>query len=262
MFLFLSKFLPQFIYPLSLSALLLFLALLIHRRKNWHRRILLLALIILWLGGNNYVSHQLVRSLEWRYLPETDIPSAEAIVLLGGGTLPQVYPRPTIELNGAGDRVIYAGRLYNRGKAPVILVSGENLPWTSSPTSPADEMRELLVMIGVPEEAILMESTSKNTYENALYSREMLQQKGIHRILLVTSAMHMPRSVMVFMEQGIDVIPAPTDFNVVYSEKESPENFLISLSVNILPSASNLELTTRALKEYIGIFVYKLRGWA
>jgi uncharacterized SAM-binding protein YcdF (DUF218 family) len=107
-----------------------------------------------------------------------------------------------------------------------------------------------------------LESTSRNTYENGVNSHEILAKEGIKRILLVTSATHMPRAVRVFERQGLEVIPAPTDFLVTraewqYLREAGPHTQLI----NLLPSAGNLELTTRALKEYIGIAVYKLRGW-
>ena len=81
-------------------------------------------------------------------------------------------------------------------------------------------------------------------------------------MLLVTSAIHMPRSVALFKHQGIEVIPAPADYTVTqqgWDNMFSPD--LPSLLINLLPNASSLSLTTNALKEYLGLFVYHLQGW-
>ena len=116
--------------------------------------------------------------------------------------------------------------------------------------------------MGVPETAVWQQPYSQNTYQDALYSRDILAEKGVERILLVTSALHMPRSVAIFRKQGIDVIPAPTDFLISQAEWEDaltggPVQWLS----NFLPSEDALEVTTDCLKEYIGLLVYRLRGW-
>ncbi|NJN55953.1 MAG: YdcF family protein [Anaerolineae bacterium] len=81
-------------------------------------------------------------------------------------------------------------------------------------------------------------------------------------VLLVTSAIHMPRSVAIFEKQGIEVIPAPTDYEYVqpdWDEGEGAGWFYWGMS--LLPDAESLQLTTRVLKEYVGMFIYGLRGW-
>src|SRR5690349_2037016 len=115
MFVFLSKFLPQFIYPLGLVSLLLIVALVARKRARLRNAALIACLALVWIGGNRWVSSALTRSLEWRYLPPAELPHAEAIVVLGGGTDAPDYPRSTVEVNGAGDRVLYAARLYKQG---------------------------------------------------------------------------------------------------------------------------------------------------
>jgi uncharacterized SAM-binding protein YcdF (DUF218 family) len=263
MFVFLSKLLPQFVYPLGLAVGLVVLALLLKRRRSAQTVMLILALSILWLGGNQWVSDGLTRSLEWQYLPEGELPVSEMIVILGGGTESMAFPRQTPELNSAGDRVFYGAYLYHQGKAPRILLSGGRIEWMNDfASTPASEMAEVLLVMGVPEDAILLEELSLNTYENAVNSAAMLRELGISRVLLVTSAMHMPRSVALFERQGIAVIPAPTDFKVTQAGWEglfaaSWQTYLI----NLFPDVGNLNQTTAALKEYIGMFVYRLRGW-
>lgn len=263
MFVFLSKFLPPLLYPLGLAILLVALALILHKRTRLRNSALVLALMILLVASNGWVAQSLVRSLEWRYLPQGEIPSAEVIVLLGGGTEPASAPRPMVEMNGAGDRILYAAQLYRQDKAPLILASGGNITWLGTrPSTPADEMAAILEMIGVPSEAILKQPMSQNTYEDALFSAKLLKERGIQRVILVTSAMHMPRSVALFEKQGIQVIPAPTDFAVTEASwsKFSSANLAGQL-VNLLPGTGNLSMTTNALKEYLGMLAYQLRGW-
>lgn len=263
MFVFLSKFIPPLIYPLGLAILLLLISLFLQKRPRFQKALVTCAMIILLLGSNRWVAVTLARSLEWQYLPQGEIPSADCIVVLGGSTDPAEPPRPTVELNGAADRVFYTALLYHQGKAPVILSSGGNISWLDSRSStPAEEMAIILTQLGVPEEAILKQNRSQNTYEDALYSAAILKEKGFSRVILVTSAMHMPRSVALFRKQGIEVIPAPADFSVT----ETSWGQLIhadfpGLIVSLLPNVGNLSLTTNALKEYIGILAYHLRGW-
>ncbi len=263
MFVFLSKFLPLFIYPLGLSCLLLILALLSRKSRQTQSAFIILALLLLWAGGNRWVSFSMVRSLEWQFLPPAEIPPADVIVILGGGTDSADYPRPMVELSAAGDRVLYGALLYKQGKAPHVLLSGGNIEFLGEASStPAEQMAEILELIGVPQSALILETQSLNTYENALYGAKILKEKGYERVILVTSAMHMPRSVALFRKQGIEVIPAPTDFKVTELQwrnltRPSFETQLI----NLLPSSTNLEWVTAALKEYIGILIYQLRGW-
>ena len=263
MFIFLSKFLPLFVYPLGLACVLIFLALLVSYKRKTSNILITLALVILWLSSTTGFSNLLARSLELKYLPPTEIPSGQVLVVLGGGTEPASPPRTTVEINGAGDRVLYAAELYREGKAPFILLSGGDIEWLSSgSTTPAQDMAALLVQMGVPESALWLENESKNTYENALYAKEFLDEQDINQILLVTSAMHMPRAVALFEKQGFEVTPLPVDFSVTDSiSASSSEGNIVGKLIDIMPTASNLALTTNAMKEYLGYFIYKLQGW-
>lgn len=263
MFVFLSKFLPLLIYPLGLACVLIILALVFSKRRRVRTAALWAALIVLWLGGNRWVSSSLTRSLETQYRPPETFPKVEAIVVLGGGTESSGSPRSGVELNGAGDRLLQAARLYREGAAPTVLLSGGNITWLGNrPSTPAEEMEEILLFLGVPQEALVLQTKSQNTYEDAVYSAEILRAKGIEEVILVTSAAHMPRSVALFEKQGIKVIPAPADFNVPDYEWQNlwQGNFATQV-INFLPNAGSISQTTSSLKEYIGIWVYKLRGW-
>ena len=260
-FVFLSKFLPLFIFPLGAIALLLIAAFFWRRGR---RVLVLIALAVLWLASSRYVAYSLIRDLETRYPPLAPGQQADAIVVLGGGTRGGDPPRPIVEVNEAGDRLLYGAVLYHAGAAPIVLVTGGSIEWlTPEGVGPeANDMSSLMGLLGVPSEALWLESRSRNTFENALFSREMLADAGMDNILLVTSAMHMPRSVPLFEAQGLRVTPAPTDFLVSDAEwqhlwRGGPTSTLI----NLLPNVEYLTYTTRALKEYIGLVVYGLQGW-
>ncbi|HEY9795610.1 MAG TPA: YdcF family protein [Leptolyngbyaceae cyanobacterium] len=262
MFLFLSKLLPLFLYPLGLACVLLVVALVMSwRRSRWVPLPVVLALIVLLLGSNSWVANSLVRSLEWQHILVGKLPTADAIVLLGGATKSAFPPRPAVDLSEEGDRVLYAAQLYREGKAPVVIASGGRIDWRGGGLAESSDMADILVNLGVPNSAILQDSKSLNTYQNAVNVRQIMQERGIRRVLLVTSAMHMPRSLRIFQRQGIEAIPAPTDFLITQQEINEPSSSPQATLLNLVPDADQLQNTTRALKEYIGTVVYHLRGW-
>lgn len=272
---FLSKLLPIFLYPLGLSTLLITIALLSLlwtskrsrnvsntnklKSKRFPIVLLSLAIAILWLSSNSIFSNWLLRSLEWQYLPTGELPNAEVIVVLGGGTKPRIAPRPWYEVSEAGDRILYGSWLYKQGKSPLLLVSGGRADWYGEGGNPeSEDMAAIAEAMGVPRAAILQEPDSLNTRENAVNTKQILSQKGINKILLVTSALHMPRSMAIFRKLGFEVIAAPTDFLAVQNENSKGWGILLDL----LPNAEALKNTTNAIKEYIGLLVYQMSGWA
>jgi uncharacterized SAM-binding protein YcdF (DUF218 family) len=262
MFLFLSKLLPLFLYPLGLACVLMVVALVMSwRSPRWVPVPVALALIVLLLGSNSWVANSLVRSLEWQQIPEKELPTADAIVVLGGATKSAFPPRPAVDLSEEGDRVLYGAQLYREGKAPLVIASGGRVDWRGGGPSESGDMAEVLETLGVPTSAILQDPSSLNTYQNAVNVRQIMKERGIQRVLLVTSAMHMPRSLRIFQRQGIEAIPAPTDFLVTKQEIEEPNNSPQATLLSLLPDADRLQNTTRVLKEYIGTVVYRLRGW-
>jgi uncharacterized SAM-binding protein YcdF (DUF218 family) len=267
MIFYLSKLLPLFVYPLGMACVLLTVTLFVRRHPQWQTRLIAVTLALLWLGGNRIVAMTLARSLEWRYAPlpsaADSIPHADAIVVLGGATRTPSYPRPTAEVNEAGDRLLYAAWLYQHDAAPTIVLSGGAPAWSGPEgLSEAEIMADLLQRMGVPETAMLLETTSWNTYENAEASLDLLKAHNIESILLVTSAIHMPRAYATFAHSEIGATPAPTDFWVSQAEWDYYTQPKLSIQLmNLLPSAQDLTLTTQAIKEYIGIVVYAVRGW-
>lgn len=261
MFLFLSKLLPLFLYPLGFVCLLLMVALgLLWKRPRWATGILVTALFILLVGSSEWTAQSLTRSLEFQNIPTGDLPTADAIVILGGATNAPEAPRTWIDLREEGDRVLYGGQLFRAGKAPKLILSGGRVDWWGNNMGPeSEDMAQILKFLGVPDAVLIQEPTSLNTRQNAVNVKKILDEQKIRRILLVTSAMHMPRSLAIFRKLGIDTIPAPTDFRITYASSVPPsfQGFLLSA----LPSAEQLAYTTKALKEYVGLIVYWLRGW-
>ena len=263
MFLFLSKLLPLFFYPLGLSCLLMVVALtMFWKRPRWAVGSIALALTILLTLSNGWISQNLVRSLEWQNPPPAQIPQTEAIVVLGGGIKPALPPRPWVEVSEAGDRILYGSQLYRQGKAPRLILSGGRVEWKGGGPPESADMAKIAEAMGVPSSAILQDQTSLNTYQNAVNVQKILTDRGIRGpILLVTSAMHMTRSRLIFRRIGTETIPAPTDFSVTQEDVAASTSSLQAVLLNLLPDVYQLQQSTKALKEYIGLAVYRLRGW-
>ncbi|MCC6642434.1 MAG: YdcF family protein [Deltaproteobacteria bacterium] len=257
-FLALSSVLPVVLYPLSVVCACLVLAILAPLRAGSRRVLTAAALCLLLVASCGPIARDLGRSLEWQHPAPAEPPAADAIVLLGGFTLPIRPPRLRIELDQDANRLLGALALYRSGKAPLLYVAGGRLDLFETLGPEAPDIAALLRELGVPETAMLLETSSRNTYENAVEAKRILGSRGVRRILLVTSALHMPRAVGLFRHQGFDVVPYPTDFHVV----EIPEASGGSAwsVIDLVPRASSLAYTTRVLREWIGIAVYRFRG--
>ena len=161
------------------------------------------------------VADALTASLEARARRETanSAPCCyDAIVVLGGGVAPAAPPElPDPDLTESADRVWLAARLYHRGAAPRIIVSGGSL--LDRPADPAsteaEGMRRFLVDLGVPNAAIVSEGESRNTRENVRNVRRIV---GDGRVALVTSAQHMPRALKMAREAGLNASGFATDW--------------------------------------------------
>lgn len=218
-----------------------------------------LVVVGLWISATPLVANSLVFSLERRFpaVPADQAPQADAIVLLGGALSAAHLPeRPDFDLGSAADRVWHAAALFKAGKASLILVAGGHQPWAEQVQAESEAMRSMLLALGVPAAAIRAEVISRNTHENAKESLRMVQAVGVKRVLLVTSAMHMPRAIRIFStemhDSGVILLPASTDV-VGLPDSLHPMG-------RWLPDAESLALSTRALKEYMGLAVWSLRG--
>lgn len=244
------------IYPLGVSLLLGFTGLLLGALRRHRLAMLFLALSLGWLTLWSLppVARLLQASLE-QYYPAValeQIPVAEVIVVFGGvmETGDASYPYPG--LTDAADRAWHAARLYQAGKAPRILLSGGLSSNRRDGLTEAELMRLFLRDLGIPDEAMILETQSTNTRENALYCATILRNADWSSVILVTSAMHMPRSWRSFKQAGIEAIPVGTDYQI----QETRQTL-----TSWLPSIGSLEKSTYSLHEWIGIAVYQWRGW-
>jgi uncharacterized SAM-binding protein YcdF (DUF218 family) len=201
----------------------------------------------LWLWSTPAVSLWICMRLESQHPARrvSVLPRADAIVVLGGAVSPPTPPRSSVDLGSAADRVWYAARLYHAGKAPLIVLSGGSDPAVNS-LSEAESMQLFLRDLGVPDSAMLLETRSRNTRQNAEFSADLLHARGLRRILLVTSALHMHRAIGEFAARGLEVTAATTDIEAV----ETPADVW-----RYLPDAEALAASARALKELVGQWV-------
>ena len=151
------------------------------------------------------------------------------------------------------DRLLHGLRLFRADKAPNLLFCGGNIEaLTGTLESEAWQYLQLALEAGVATEHIVLEERSRNTYENALYAQQVMAARAWKTALLVTSASHMPRAMAVFNALGVEVVAAPADVRVVGHSFSFFE---------LLPTAYGLDQSSTAAKEYVGWWVYWLRGW-
>ena len=197
------------------------------------------------------VADRLCESIEDRYPPAVpaQVAQADAILVLGGGISGAMPPRAIAQLSVGGSRAWYGARLWKTGKAPLMVAVGGGRG--GFPESAA--IAEFLIDLGIPRSAILEESVSRTTVQNALLVKALLEKHQIRRSLLVTSALHMPRALAIFRAAGVDVIPASADVEVVREREYGLRDYL--------PSAEALYRTSRTIKEIVGLWIYPVQLW-
>lgn len=254
----LTKVAPAFVYPLGLTSMLLLVAGLctVLGRRGAAASLMLAALATIWVSSTPAFADWVMSTLERQYPERTmaETPEADVAIVLGGAVSDAVPPRVELDLGDAADRVLHAFRLFRAGKVKRILVTGGNLPWQPKAKPEAELIRDLLVEWGVPAAAIEIAGASRNTYENALEIKAMRARAAFDKSLLVTSASHMPRSMAIFRKAGLPVTASSTD--VLVTER-GPWNLL-----RWLPDAGAQSITTLAIKEWLGLIAYSLRGHA
>jgi uncharacterized SAM-binding protein YcdF (DUF218 family) len=244
------EWLERFSRPWNQAALLLLLGTLWLLVRRVRVAAVLLLAGVLWLGlcSTPAFALWLQRGLTGQYpvAVAEDYPRADAIVVLGGGMVPRPDTDWDSELaDTEATRVGFGLQLFRAGRAGRLLLSGGRRA--------ALHMEQSLRAQGVPEQAMLTESASDTTHQNALYSAAILERHGWRRILLVTSPLHMPRAAAAFRRQGLTVIPAPS---IGHDRPGRP------LQSSWRPQRRALLLSSRCLHEYFGLWIYQLRGWA
>ena len=206
---------------------------------------------IFYLFSISFIAEKMIGSLESVYKPPEDINNVDAdvIIMLGGGALPDM---PDIDGEGTlcsspANRLLTAVRLQRLLHVPILLSGGQVYSDTGAEAKIASRV---LKSLGVEDKDIIMETRSINTTQNAKFSAEILQERNLHKPILVTSAFHMRRSVLNFEQQGIKVIPYPTDYMVTHSP--------VFHYTKLRPQSEALLFNVMVLQETLRTFVTRI----
>jgi uncharacterized SAM-binding protein YcdF (DUF218 family) len=249
MFFILSKVLLFLLFPLLYVFALLLIAILSKKAKV-KRRCLLYAIILLYVFSNPFLLNRFAHA--WDVAP-TKLEKGKVYsgaIVLGG------FAGDDSEGNGrfgpAADRFIQGVLLQKTGRIKYILISGGNGNLNPDGFREADWAKSKLKEMQIPDSCILIEGNSRNTLENASMSKTLLQKHGQQGpYLLVTSAFHMRRSLMIFKKRGVDVIPYSCNY-IAGIEK-------ISL-LELVPNAEVLNKWSVYIKEVIGFVAYSFHN--
>ena len=248
----LKQFLKALLLPPTVWLLLL-LAVLIFWHRSWARKLFLLTFLLIFALHSGSVNYVLRYPLESSYAPVIDprkVGAYDAIVVLTAGITPAggLIPFSTID-PFMFRRLDEALRLYRVQPKPIIVSGGHVNPFTQDKNE-NKIARDFLIKWGVPAKDVSGEANSRDTFESAVEVQKLLIKKGYKRYLLVTSALHMPRSMLVFARLAPEPIPAPGDYSLGKFEL-TPFSFFPSNS-----AASGFFFT---LHEYLGIANYHWR---
>lgn len=158
--------------------------------------------------------------------------------------------RQVTELNQAGDRLTTTLWLAQRYPQAQVVLSGGGGFLLGETESEAETMRRFFVSFGVADSRLVLEGQSMNTAENASFTRDALEG-GEGVVLLVTSAFHMPRSVGIYRQEGVEVVAWPTDYRSAGSQ---------GFEIDLANPNQNLETATIAIREWIGLLAYSITG--
>jgi uncharacterized SAM-binding protein YcdF (DUF218 family) len=268
--LYLHKILPCLLMPLTWAGILLLWG--AWKKNRW---LLFLALLCLWLPSLGLISKPLIRLAEHHAVRVNlhELLPAQAIVVLSGmrtfAPAASGSGQPLIaEWNGAIDRLMAGVALWKNGQAPWFILTSGQLPWESAWPESRD-LRELAIAWGVSSDHILITEQVKNTQEEAhavvkvlaslkepafpVFSLSPMGQDKPPSVLLVTSALHLPRAQLEFQAAGLSVTPFPVDFGVDASHRPS--------ILDWLPSATALANSHQALRELYGYGYVLAREW-
>lgn len=246
----LSKLLPLFVLPLGVSLILLLWGLLRRRRG-----LIWAGVIILLISSNPFVGRYAIRSAEgWaERRPVAELVRADAIVVLSAGRVQAPGPDKVSEWHDA-NRFFGGVELFAAGKAPLLVFTGAWISWEPDAPREGEVLRRYAESLGVPADRILVTDVVANTADEA---REVLKMLAPHsaqppRVILVTSAFHMPRATQIFTAAGFTVDPFPVDFWFSTGTRTTALDFF--------PSVGALGQTQTALRELYGRAYYWLRA--
>jgi len=239
------------ILPLLFSPLFFIISLVIFGLIIGSKKISLTGVIILVILSMPIVSDKLIAYLESDYelIKPSKVESADAVVVLSGMVKTiQTKNGLDYEWGEAADRIFAGIDLFKSNKAPVLILTGGKLPWSIG-VPEGEYLRDVAIDLGVPKKDILITENVENTDQEAKAIKKILLLDN-PKVILVTSAFHMPRAQLVFEAAGINVIPFPVDF-IIGAEKLTFMSFI--------PSAGSFASTSFFVREMIGRTYYSLK---
>ena len=199
------------------------------------------------------LSSVLLRVLEDRFPnPPPDLPAPAGIIVLGGAMNEEMsLARGEFSMSPAASRMTAGAALARRFPAARLVFTGGSADLRQPGNDEAHGARRLWLSLGLPEARMSFEAKSRNTFENALFTRDLVQPKPGEVWLLVTSAWHMPRSVGIFRQAGFAVTAYLTDYRTFGDARDW------RFSTNGLDALQRLDT---ALHEWVGLVAYALTG--
>jgi uncharacterized SAM-binding protein YcdF (DUF218 family) len=254
MFFVLSKTLNYLAMPLTLVCLCFLISVFLKNEK-WRKRLFWTALGLLLFFSNEFFANECMLAWEVQAKPLNSLPHYKLAIVLTGSTIVH-DPKDRVYFQRGADRVTHTVQLYKEGYVEKILISGGTGRLAGEEEPEADKFRKAMVMMGVMDSDILIENETRNTAESAIQVKKMMQELNYQDkdCLLITSAFHMRRSLACYNKQGMDPDTFSTDF---YSH---PTDFY--LDTLIVPKVEAVMIWQKLLKEWVGLFAYKIAGYA
>ncbi len=248
MFLFFSKLTALLISPAN-WLMVLFVWWIFTKSTRIKKKLTISIFLIFFIFGNEFLFNKLVNA--WQPDPVVLSSKYDAGILLGGiGSFDRVGNG---YLNDASDRFITICTLYKSGVIKKIVISAGNID--KEKPNEAAFLKKRMLQLGIPLEDIVIEGRSRSTFENALYTKSLIDSlKFRSPYILVTSAVHIPRAVRVFKKAGLDVVAFPCNFSVI--------NKSFSVGDYLIPKLYIITDWPYFLKEVVGLAGYKIFGKA
>ncbi|MBU2019309.1 MAG: YdcF family protein, partial [Bacteroidetes bacterium] len=226
-------------------------------KKSKRKRILrITAFSILLFFTNTVISSEFVRLWEVDGVEPKKMEKTYDCGILLGGMASYNTNLDRLVLGGHGDRIWQTLDLYHRKIITKILIAGDDGDLIDKGLNESEQMKKVLVSWGIPGKDIIVEGKSKNTHENALFAKEILDKSFPHlkKNLLITSAIHMKRSLGCFEKVGLTLSPYSTNH---YTGKKRGYTF----DQIFIPNSSNLDLWDLLIKEWVGFVIYDIVGY-
>ena len=255
MFFVLSKTLGIMMLPVNflIGLGLLGAILLVTRFRPFGRKLMIASIVLLAIAGFSPLGNILIYPLEQRFPPWDGASGApDGVIILGGSIDPDLsLAHDTAVIRSAADRIVAGAALARRYPNARIVFSGGSANLISTDAKEGDFVGDTLESLGVPKSRLIIERLSRNTLENAVFSKALVAPKPGERWLLVTSAYHMPRSVGLFRKAGFPVEPYPVDWRV--GGRSDRFNFMQI-------AADGFSRSDIATREWMGLLAYRIAG--